>query len=71
MTLASPVKKDASVTEQNPGCHAIYLLLLPEGKETHSGHLHDLEPHTRNITLSLTAATKTGNQDFVILVDEV
>lgn len=54
-----------------PRCRVIYLLLLPKGKETHSGYLHDLKSHTRNITLSLATTAKTRNQDFVILVDEV
>jgi len=49
----------------------LFLLLLPEGKKTHSRHLHDLESHTRNITLSLATTTETGNQYFVVLVDEV
>ena len=54
-----------------PSRNAIYLLLLPKGKKTHSGYLHDLESHTRNITLSLATTTEAGNQDFVVLVDEV
>ena len=49
----------------------IYLLLLPEGKKTHSGYLHDLKSHTRNITLSLATAAETGDKDFIVLVDKV
>jgi len=49
----------------------LFLLLLPKGKKAHSGYLHDLESYTRNITLSLATTTETGNQDFVVLVDEV
>ena len=49
----------------------IHLLLLPEGKKTHSGYLYDLESHARNITLSLATTTETRNQDFVVLVNEV
>jgi len=56
-------------TEAN--CHAIHLLLLPEGQETNSGYLHDLKSHTRNITLSFATTTETRNQDFIILVNEV
>ena len=48
------------------------LLLLPEeGRETHTRDLHDLETHTRNITLRLTLATETRDQDLVVLVDKV
>ena len=50
---------------------AIHLLLLPQGKKTHSGYLNDLESYTRNITLGLATTTETRNQDFVVLVDEV
>ena len=49
----------------------IHLLLLPEGKKTNSGYLHDLESHTRDITLSLATTTETRNQDFIVLVDKV
>lgn len=49
----------------------IHLFLLPKGKKTHSRYLHDLESHTRNITLSLATTTETRNQDFVVLVDKV
>jgi len=52
-------------------CRVIYLLLLPEGKKTHTGYLHHLESHTRNITLGLATTTETRNQDFIVLVDEV
>ena len=52
-------------------CQATHLLLLPKGKKTDSGYLHDLESYTRNITLGLATTTETRNQDFVVLVDEV
>jgi len=71
MTSAFPVGKICVSDGTKPNCNAIYLLLLPEGKKTHSGYLHDLESHTRNITLSLPTTTETRNQDFVVLVDEV
>ena len=48
-----------------------YLLLFPQSKETHTGHLHHLESNTRNITLGLTTATETGDEDFVVLIDKV
>ena len=48
-----------------------YLLLLPEGEKADTRHLDDLETDTRNITLGLSTATETRNEDFVVLVDEV
>lgn len=48
-----------------------YLLLLPERKQTDARDLHDLEAHTGDITLCLPATTETGNEDLVVLVDEV
>ena len=49
----------------------VYLLLLPECKKTHTRYLHDFESHARNVTLGFATTTETGNQDFVVLVDEV
>jgi hypothetical protein len=49
----------------------LLLLLLPEGGETDTGDLDDLETDTGNITLGLTLATETGEQDLVVLIDEV
>ena len=46
-------------------------LLLPESKQRDTRDLDDLETDTRNITLSLTLSTKTGEQDFVVLIDKV
>jgi hypothetical protein len=63
-------KKDASWRNKTHW-QTIYLLLLPEGKKTNSGYLHDLESHTRDITLGLATTTETRNQDFVVLVDKV
>lgn len=47
------------------------LLLLPESQQTKTGYLDDLEADTRNITLGLTPTTEAGDQDLVVLVDEV
>ena len=47
------------------------LLLLPESKKADTRDLDDLETNTGDITLSLTPATETGDEDFVVLVDEV
>jgi hypothetical protein len=44
------------------------LLLLPEGKETDTRNLHDLESNTWDITLGLSSSTETGNEDLVVLV---
>lgn len=51
------------------GC--THLLLLPEGEKTNTRDLNDLETHTRNITLGFSTATETGDEDLVVLVDEV
>lgn len=49
----------------------LLLLLLPQSEQTNTGDLHDLETHTGNITLGLALATETGEEDFVVLIDEV
>ena len=48
-----------------------HLLLLPEGEETDTRHLDDLEPDTGNITLGFTATTETRDEDLVVLIDKV
>lgn len=48
-----------------------HLLLLPESKETDTGDLDDLEADTGNITLCLAATTEAGDEDLVVLVDEI
>lgn len=48
-----------------------HLLLLPEGEETNSRDLYDLEADTRNITLGLAATTEARDEDLVVLIDEV
>jgi hypothetical protein len=47
------------------------LLLFPESQETHTRDLHHLESNTRDVTLRLTTATKTGDEDFVVFVHKV
>lgn len=49
----------------------LLLLLLPESKKTDTSNLDDLESDTRNITLSLSSSTETGDKDLVVLVGEV
>ena len=49
----------------------LLLLLLPQSQQTDTGHLDDLETDTGNITLSLALTTETGEEDFVVLIDEV
>jgi hypothetical protein len=49
----------------------LLLLLLPQGRQTDTGNLDDLETHTRNITLGLALTTETGEENFVVLVNEV
>ena len=46
------------------------LLLLVQSQETATGNLDDFESDTRNISDGVTATTETGDQDFVILIDE-
>lgn len=49
----------------------MYLLLLPEGEETDTRDLDNLEANTGNITLGLARATETGDEDLVVLVNKV
>ena len=49
----------------------LLLLLLPQSQQTDTRHLDDLESHTGNITLGLALATETGQEDLVVLVNEV
>lgn len=49
----------------------LLLLLLPQGEQTDTGNLDDLEADTGDITLGLALATETGEEDLVVLVDEV
>ena len=48
-----------------------YLLLLPEGEQANTRHLHDLKPHTGNITLGLATTTEARDEHLVVFVDEV
>jgi len=49
----------------------LLLLLLPQSGETDTGDLDDLETDTGNITLGLALTTETGQENLVVLVDEV
>lgn len=49
----------------------LLLLLLPESEQTNTRNLDDLETNTGNITLGLTLTTETGEENLVVLVDEV
>lgn len=49
----------------------LLLLLLPESEQTDTRDLDDLETNTGNITLRLTLTTETGEENLVVLVDEV
>jgi hypothetical protein len=72
MSGASPKSRGISAADSGTkGRIHTYLLLFPQSKETHTGHLHHLESNTRNITLGLTTATETGDEDFVVLIDKV
>ena len=47
------------------------LLLLPQSQQANTRDLDNLEADTGNITLSLAAATETGDEDLVVLVNKV
>jgi hypothetical protein len=47
-------------------CHS--LLLLPEGEETDTRDLDDLESDTGNISLCLSSSTETRDKNFIVLV---
>ncbi|KAJ0167518.1 hypothetical protein CTA2_2150 [Colletotrichum tanaceti] len=49
----------------------LLLLLLPQSEQTDTRDLDDLEADTGDITLGLALATETGQEDLVVLVDEV
>jgi hypothetical protein len=44
------------------------LLLLPEGEETDTRDLDDLESDTGNISLCLSSSTETRDKNFIVLV---
>lgn len=49
----------------------LLLLLLPQSEQTDTRDLDDLETDTGNITLGLALTTETGQENLVVLVDEV
>ncbi len=49
----------------------LFLLRLEKGQKADSRDLNDLETNTGDITLGLTGATEAGDEDLVVLVDEV
>merc|ERR1719498_1776269 len=49
----------------------LLLLLLVKRKETTPSHLHDLETDTGDVTNSVATTPKTGDQHFVIFINEV
>ena len=49
----------------------LLLLLLPQSGETDTRDLDDLETYTGNITLGPALTTETGQENLVVLVDEV
>ena len=70
MNGASPIQAVSTGRSEDEG-NITYLLLLPQGEETDTRDLDDLEADTGNITLSLTPATEAGDEDLVVLVDKV
>lgn len=49
----------------------LLLLLLPQGEQTDTRNLDDLESHTGDITLGLALTTETSQEHLVVLVHEV
>lgn len=47
----------------------LLLLLQKERQQRHTRHLHNLEPHTGQITYRVTGATKPRHQHLVIVLD--
>ena len=51
-------------------CHGLVFLVQPKGQQGSAGDLLNLESHTWNITDGVTLTTETGNEHFVVLIDE-
>lgn len=58
-------------SEQVEQVKITHLFLLPECEETNARYLYNLEAHTRDITFGFTPTTKTRDEDFVVLVNEI
>lgn len=71
MIWASPARQ--RVRRHNGGrrTYISHLLLLPQGKETNTRYLHNLEAYSGNITLGFTTATETRNENLIILIHKV
>merc|ERR1711998_201318 len=52
-------------------CTALLLLLLEEGEQRHTSNLDDLEADTGNVTDSVALTTEPGNQNLIVLLNEV
>lgn len=61
-----PIMEVSTAADKEPQPNS--LLLLPESKKTDTSNLDDLESDTRNITLSLSSSTETGDKNLVVLV---
>merc|ERR1719356_201213 len=70
----------APAMAQAPGRHArrarfsrarLLLLLAVQGAQAATGHLHDLEADARDVADGVAAAAEAGDEDLVVLVDEV
>lgn len=54
------------------GLRSRLILLLPEQcPQADTGYLDDFESDTRDITLGVTATAEAGDEDLIVLVDEV
>ena len=58
------------VEDSSRSCDWLILLSEPEGEETGSSNLDDLETDTGKITDGMAGSTESSDEDFVVLIDE-
>merc|ERR1719231_378497 len=63
--------RDHTTSRSHGSRTRLLLLFLKERKERYSCHLHDLEPHTRNVADRMTTAPETGDKHLIVLIDEI
>jgi len=56
---------------RNDLCTWLLLLLLEQSEKADTRHLGNLEADTGNITLGVTGATETSDENFVVFLEEV
>ena len=58
------------IFHHHSSCHWLFLFVSPKCMETASCNFDDLESNTWEITLGMSWSTETGNQNFVVLINE-